>query len=47
MKSSASFLCLSLWLFLGGLNAQKMAEIDVLHYQASVEPTLADKSIKG
>lgn len=47
MKSSASFLCLSLWLFLGGLNAQKMAKIDVLHYQASVEPTLVDKSIKG
>lgn len=47
MKSSISFLWLSLCLFLGGLNAQGRAQIDVLHYQANIEPNIADKSIKG
>lgn len=47
MKSFIGFFCLSLWLFLGGVNAQKMAQIDVLHYQAHLEPNIADKSIKG
>lgn len=47
MKTPISLLWLSLSLCLGGLNAQGIAQIDVLHYQANIEPNIGDKSIKG